>query len=188
MERILSSRIFLFLAGILTLFTVIFLLGALYPGARELSGEEKELAQLVYRDTVDLSKVRIAFHSFYARDASKTIGNTIHMKLPEGEISSYELTIVHEMAHVWQYQQYGWGYIQKSLIAQLLAFLRTGSRNSAYNWEEKFSAGIPWEQLNPEEQAEAITDYARGKRELACYIPFLSCSNNSRPEQTEEVR
>ncbi|MDP3900782.1 MAG: hypothetical protein Q8Q38_00350 [bacterium] len=187
MKRIPQNRIFLFSACILILFTVLFLLGALYPGARELSEEEKELAQFVYGDAVDLSKVHIVFHSWYARDASKTIGNTVHMKYPEAKLATYETTLIHELAHVWQYQQHGWGYIPKSLTAQLLAFLRTGSRNSAYNWEERIAEGASWEEMNPEEQAEAVTAYFQysklqgkeGERDkLACLIPFLSCEGS----------
>jgi hypothetical protein len=68
-------------------------------------------------------------------------------------------TLIHELGHVWQYQNGGLAYIPLSLIAQLKGFLKSGSRDAAYNWEAADAAGLPWEKWNPEQQASAMEYY-----------------------------
>lgn len=68
-------------------------------------------------------------------------------------------TLIHEMGHVWQYQNGGLAYIPESLWAQGKAAINGGSRNQAYDWKAAYASGQPWEKWNPEQQAEAIQDY-----------------------------
>jgi hypothetical protein len=99
--------------------------------------------------------------------APKTIGNTIHLRSDWGHFigDSMQLTqggqetLIHEMGHVWQYQNGGLAYIPESLWAQFKGFIGAGSRGAAYDWREADRAGLPWEKWNPEQQAAAIEDY-----------------------------
>ena len=69
------------------------------------------------------------------------------------------LTLIHEMGHVWQYQNGGWEYIPSSLIPQLVAAASGSSRNAAYDWRAALRTRIAWEHWNAEQQAECISDY-----------------------------
>jgi hypothetical protein len=42
--------------------------------------------------------------------------------------------------------------------------LGSGSRNGAYDWYTAHSAGLPWEQWNPEQQASAVERYNQALR------------------------
>lgn len=102
-----------------------------------------------------------------AAGAPRTIGNTINLKSSwrhfEGDtlvLTKERLeTLIHEMGHVWQYQNGGLAYIPLSLWSQLKAALSGKSRNAAYDWKSAHVEGIPWEKWNPEQQASAIEEY-----------------------------
>jgi len=191
MKRLLKYSIITSLTLLLlAIFLVYF--GANYPGARFLYGTEKDLARSVYDSSLNVNLIQIVFDTPYTFGTSKAIGNTIHIKAADyssPESLENNAFLIHEFGHVWQYQNHGWSYIPNSLIAQFLAFIRTGSRSAAYNWETSLNNGVPWEKLNPEEQAESITEYFY-YRELSkdatihqqelkrilerfCFIPFL---------------
>jgi hypothetical protein len=178
------------LAVFCALIVVVIYFGAHYPGAARLTDEEKELAMSVYDNLLDIDSVRMARNTIYSLGVSKTIGNTIHMREADYfsfETLKYQALLIHELAHVRQYQNGGWNYIPKSLTAQLFAFMRTGSRSAAYEWERDFKKGVAWGKLNPEQQAESIAEYfsyreranvasiyEQDRREkLECFIPFL---------------
>jgi hypothetical protein len=65
--------------------------------------------------------------------------------------------LIHELAHVWQYQTSGYRYIASSLWAQLRAWATTGSRRGAYDWRS--APHKPWTHWNAEQQAQCISDY-----------------------------
>ena len=135
--------------------------------SRALTATEIAYARDVFRDTVDYSEIRITRDSMYSTSAPLTIGNTIHLKSSWGHFQGDGLdltdvgreTLIHEMAHVWQYQNGGLAYIPLSLIAQFGAYVSGGERGGAYDWREADRQGTPWEQWNPEQQAEAVEDY-----------------------------
>jgi Domain of unknown function (DUF4157) len=135
--------------------------------SRALTATEIAYAREVFRDTVDYSEIRITRDSMYSVGAPLTIGNTIHLKSSWGHFQGDGLdltdvgreTLIHEMAHVWQYQNGGLAYIPLSLIAQFGAYRSGGDRGDAYDWREADRQGKPWEQWNPEQQAEAVEDY-----------------------------
>lgn len=138
---------------------------------RSLSGPEIRYAQGIFRGSVEYGKVVITRDSLFSAGAPKTIGNTIHLKstppwnhfkedtmeLAEG---GWE-TLIHEMGHVWQYRNGGLAYIPDSLWAQLRAWISSGSRNRAYDWEAAHRQRKPWEMWNPEQQAKAIETYSK---------------------------
>lgn len=135
--------------------------------SRSLTEAEIAYAKDVFRDSVDYSKITITRDSLIAVGAPRTIGNTINLKSDWGHFKGDTLdlteigmtTLIHEMGHVWQYQNGGLEYIPDSIIAQISASFGRGSRNAAYDWRSAQKAGIPWENWNPEQQAEAIEDY-----------------------------
>src|SRR5262249_44382137 len=103
---------------------------------------------------------------------ARTIGNSIYMadeqfmpgtsNLTPGGMS----TLIHELGHVWQFQTKGAGYIPNALGAQLEAYLTTGDRNNAYDWERAAAQQLEWENWNAEQQAEAMEAYFRAKRRI----------------------
>ena len=138
--------------------------------SRSLKPEEIEYAKEIYLDSVDYTQITITRDSVLALGAPRTIGNTIHLKSvwDKKEVfvgKTLDLTpfglevLIHEMAHVWQYQNGGLAYIPESLIAQLKAAVSGGDRGGAYDWRAAHDAGIPWEEWNPEQQAGAVERY-----------------------------
>jgi hypothetical protein len=137
--------------------------------SRPLTPEEIRYAREIYLDSVDYTKIRITRDSVLSTGAPRTIGNTIHLRSDWGHFErdtldlteQGRLTLIHEMGHVWQYQNGGLAYIPQSIIAQLGAVFSGGDRNRAYDWRAAYNARLPWARWNPEQQAEAIEDYNR---------------------------
>jgi hypothetical protein len=135
--------------------------------SRPLTQPEIDYATDVYLDSIDYTKITITRDSVLALGAPRTIGNTIHLKSDWGHFKDDTLeltetgllTLIHEMGHVWQYQNGGLAYIPLSLLAQVKAAVSGGDRGGAYDWRAAHAAGTPWEEWNPEQQAEAIEDY-----------------------------
>ncbi len=135
--------------------------------SRSLTADEITYARDVFVDSIDYSEIEITRDSVFAAGAPRTIGNTIHLKSDwdhfDGDTLNLteagRLALIHEMGHVWQYQNGGLQYIPDSLWAQLKARFSGGSRDAAYEWRQMHDAGTPWEEWNPEQQAKAIEDY-----------------------------
>jgi hypothetical protein len=131
--------------------------------SRGLTGDEEMVLREVYGDSIDYSKVRIKEGSAGIGDFNNrpfTSGNTIYMKanMPDRATDpagwdKWKETLVHEMAHVRQFQKHGAGYQSESLAAQV----RHG-KDEAYNWERGMAEGKTWNELNPEQQARLIED------------------------------
>ncbi len=134
---------------------------------RGLTSNEISYAHEIYLDSIDYSVISITRDSLLSAGAPKTIGNTIHLRSDWGHFKgdTMELTelgmqtLIHEMGHVWQYQNGGLAYIAESVWVQLKAFVSGGDRGGAYDWHEAIKEGLPWEKWNPEQQAQAIEDY-----------------------------
>jgi hypothetical protein len=142
---------------------------------RALTGAEVDLAASIFADSLDCTPVRLTRDSVMAFGAPKALRNTIHLRsdwhhfvgdslnlTPEGR-----QTLIHELAHVWQYQNGGLAYIHGSLSAQLVAWARTGSRGGAYRWRDAWQAQHPWMAWNPEQQAQAVEEYASAQWRIA---------------------
>lgn len=166
--------------------------------SRHLTGDEIAYARTIFQKSVDYSKITITRDSMISAGAPKTIGNTIHLKTDlehfkkdaKGEwtmdlTAQGKLSLVHEMTHVWQYQHGGFAYIPNSLISQFKAWLSSGDNNGAYQWQPQAERGVPWEQWNPEQQAECIEEYnaalrkvnsatASGRTPAAKYIALIN--------------
>lgn len=139
---------------------------------RPLSAEEIELAIAVFGPRLDLRPVRITRDHLFAWHAPIALGNTVHLKTDWGHfgecglrLSAHGLrTLVHELCHVWQYQNGGRAYIAESSAAQALAWLRTRDRGTAYDWQAALGSGRPWRRWNPEQQASAVESWAMANR------------------------
>jgi Putative regulator of cell autolysis len=134
---------------------------------RRLTSPEIQYAKAIFKDSIDYSAIIITRDSMLSTGAPRTIGNTIHLRSDWGHFKQDTLeltptgmeTLIHEMGHVWQYQNGGLAYIPESIWAQFKAALSGKSRNAAYDWRAMHTAKVPWEQWNPEQQAQAIEDY-----------------------------
>ncbi len=82
----------------------------------------------VFWDALDLEPVRIVRSSIPGPPMA--LGNLIRIPV-DFEIDRF--TLIHELAHVWQYQTRGTEYISNSVWHQTIAAISTGSRAAAYD-------------------------------------------------------
>lgn len=143
----------------------------LEPPSRALNNQEIAELRKVYGDTIDYSQIRLKEGNLGLNQllAPHTVGNTIY--IPEGSLDKNSSTyaadrnqlLVHETAHVWQYQNGGTDYISESLYNQAKGAIGGGSRNEAYEFEQPIRDGKSWTELNPEQQAHLIEEaYVKG--------------------------
>ncbi len=138
-------------------------LGQVKAPERGLTAEEKSALRAVYGDSIDYDKVVVRegdIGLFNRDDRPLVLGNTI--LVPEGRLDDATGQVrpddlIHEAAHLWQFQHGGIDYIKESLQDQ-------GTQGSgAYEFEEDVLAGKPWDELGPEQQAHLIeTAYEQG--------------------------
>ena len=138
---------------------------------RNLNDDEIKYIVRTFDRSIDYSKIRITRGNILSAGSSKTIGNTIHLADIWGSAIFQQdgtslteqglILLVHEVTHVWQWQNGGFAYAPDALIAMLSAWLTTGDRDNAYSWREADRKGQPWASWNPEQQAQAVEDYNR---------------------------
>lgn len=145
--------------------------GALSHGARGLTAEERADARAVFGDTIDLDSISVVRASI--ANAPTTLGNTIRIGI-EGELD--RITLIHELAHVWQYQTQGTAYISDSAWHQVGALLATGSRRAAYHLTEDDLSARSIHDLSAEKQAVVIECWFANPalREDPDYARFLA--------------
>ena len=137
---------------------------------RLLTADERKDISDLFRDSVDVARVTVTRGSIAAFFSATTIGNAINLQRRDfvGDTMVLNIagwaTLIHEIGHVWQYQNGGMSYLPRALWANLKAFLLHGDRDKAYDWPAAVRAGTPWEKWNPEQQAECIACYARSLR------------------------
>ncbi|MEL6349973.1 MAG: hypothetical protein AAFV53_43125 [Myxococcota bacterium] len=132
------------------------------------------MARSIFADRIRYERVRLTRDRLWATFAPVAIRRTVHLKSSWGHFQGSGLsltpsglqTLIHELGHVWQYENGGLAYIPKSLWAQGVAWLRTGDRGGAYRWREPLDAGQPWASWNPEQQAQAIEDFFAAQRRV----------------------
>lgn len=136
------------------------------PG-RPLHDSELPALRQVFGSSVALDRVRLTRDHPFAVYAPKALGNTVHLRSDWGLFAGHGLelsergrsVLVHELVHVWQYQNGGLAYIPGSLLAQHRAWLQTGARGAAYRWQGVQQAGLDFARWNPEQQAQAVQDW-----------------------------
>jgi hypothetical protein len=132
---------------------------------RRLTAPERSKAFAIFRDSIDYDVVVVSRGSPFALVSATTIGNTINLTTQHFDGTTLELSqkglfvLIHELGHVWQFQNGGFAYIHSSLVAQFSGLIATGSRRTAYDWRRAHSAGRPWKNWNAEQQAECISHY-----------------------------
>lgn len=126
-------------------------LGMQWP--RPLTDDEVAHLSTVYAESVDLSLVRLVpgrAGVFSLNKRPFTLGNTIYLKNAGGHG-----VLVHECAHVWQYQHLGGRYTFDALWAQLTV------KPDAYRWTDELDRGREhWRDFNREAQAQFLEDLA----------------------------
>jgi hypothetical protein len=127
---------------------------ALSFGGRPLSRAEREDALFVFQASIDPDKVRVV-HAVVA-NAPTTLGNFIRIPM-DGSID--RRTLIHELAHVWQYQTKGTQYISDSILHQVGAAIATGSRNAAYTVTEADLRARSIHDLPAEKQAVVVETF-----------------------------
>ncbi len=118
---------------------------------RRLIPPERALLSSVYRDAIDLERVRIRAPVHGLLGISRrafVIENTLY--LPPEFLPLTPAVLVHELCHVWQHQHGGHGYIADSLHAQLLG--------DGYRLAKGLAEGKAWHELNCEQQATLIEE------------------------------
>ena len=120
-------------------------------GKRRLSKQEEIILRRVYRRSVALRNVRIieGFAGVFSLNADPfTLGNIIYVK--DHDLSKEPALLVHECAHVWQYQHRGARYSADAVGAQW------SLGDDAYDWEKELNAGVTrWQDFNGEAEAES---------------------------------
>lgn len=151
--------------------------------SRVLSPRERPLAESIFQQSINYSKVRIVTSSIIA--APTTFGSFI--RIPPG-YSIPDATLIHELTHVWQYQNHGNAYISDSLFHQTVAIVTTGDRNNAYTYT--IIPGRPLSSYTAEQQAMIVEDYfkdpsLRGQTE---YQRLIGEIRSARPLLTDRDR
>jgi hypothetical protein len=98
--------------------------------------------------------VRIVETSLIA--APTTLGNNIRIS---PRYSLDDATLIHELTHIWQFQNRGTGYVSDSLSHQLAGILGSGDRNAAYAYA--IVPGMAFDRYTAEQQAMIVEDYYR---------------------------
>lgn len=145
---------------------------ALARSGRGLTKEEQSLLWAVFGESVDLDAIRLV--EARIANAPTTLGNIIRIRAGE-QLPSHVL--VHEAAHVWQFQTKGTAYVSDSALHQGLSILRTGSRASAYD-----VTIVP---------GQSIHDYTAEQQAMIIENQFLSEEWREHPEvrrMMDEVR
>lgn len=147
---------------------------------RPINQAEINYATAIFQSSIDFSQVWLSRDDLASTGSTKTIGNDISFQSQWGSHDLWDApstagvrcnltavgleVLIHELTHVWQYQNGGGGYAIASLTAQFTAFVTTGSRDGAYRWQQPFGENKPWAEWNPEQQAAAVEDYNRAWR------------------------
>ncbi|KPJ85753.1 hypothetical protein AMJ57_01780, partial [Parcubacteria bacterium SG8_24] len=134
-------------------------------GARPLTEPEISVVRTIFGTSIDLDKVRIRFGGPLTWfSSSVTIGNVISFPAGryDGSGPADLAWLVHELVHVWQYQNFGWGYVPESVWEQL-------TESDAY--VVHYDATISFLDYDIEEQAVIVAEYFLDQRPE--YEPYL---------------
>jgi hypothetical protein len=136
--------------------TAIQLAAVANPFGRALYDWEYEIVHDIFESGLDASRVRIV--ETRIMNAPTTLGNQI--RVPPGWTFERDNrpVLVHECAHVWQFQTRGTGYITDSVYHNASGQIATGNRNVAYlNYQLTANSSIS--HFTAEEQATIVGDY-----------------------------
>ena len=123
----------------------------LKPGTRPLDEREKALARSVFGSSIDYAKVRLDERSRIGCRRYGFVYVGFFYINSWGKIS--DPVLIHELVHVWQYQQVGSVYIPRALRAQ-----RTPAGYN-YGGAEALRTKKTLADFNYEQQADIVADY-----------------------------
>jgi hypothetical protein len=132
--------------------TLAYQYGWAFGSGRNLNDGERRQAREIFGDSLDLDAVRIVTTRLAA--APTTLGDYIRAS---GSMST--ATLIHELAHVWQFQHGGGAYISDALCHQVAAWAATGSRNAAYDLTGIVLPGKGFSEYTAEQQAMIVETY-----------------------------
>jgi hypothetical protein len=137
--------------------TIIQVAGITSPLGRKLEVWEAELVSSIYLSSVDTARIRVV--EARIANAPTTLGNQIRVN-PGWKFDTEENrgVLIHECAHVWQYQNHGTDYITDALYHQLSSMIDTGDRNAAY-MNYKLDDNRTFNSYTAEEQAMIVEDF-----------------------------
>ena len=126
------------------------------PFGRALYQREYDIVHDIFESGVDASRIRIV--ETHILNAPTTLGNQIRVPPGWNFDDERRAVLVHEVAHVWQYQTHGTSYITDSVYHNASGQIATGDRNVAYlNYQ--LTPNCALSDFTAEEQATIIGDY-----------------------------
>lgn len=150
----------------------------MFGGYRPLSREEREEAQFIFGQSIDLDRVQLGFAKLPG-----ALIDYVNLEIPRAFTTMYLLnfgpgakvrmsTVIHELAHVWQGVQQGPLYMTRALEAQIgegvKSFFHHGHYDDSAAYEvteaELRAHAGDFSKFNPEEQAQIVEDYWRAVR------------------------
>jgi len=143
---------FAFIIALLVI-ALLFLFAPLLFGTRALTPDEHTRAYNIYESSVVLDDVRIKIGGPLTwAYPGVTVGNVVSFPKGEYDETSREdqALFIHEVAHVWQYQHFGWGYIPRSLW-------ETFTQSDTY--VVHYDPDLSFLEYDVEEQAEIVAEY-----------------------------
>lgn len=84
--------------------------------------------------------------------------------------------LVHELTHVWQFQQMGWSYLWKALIAQFKEKAKAYDFGGEDGLQKSRQKSIKFKDFNPEQQGNIVQSYyarKRLKKDISAWQPFI---------------
>jgi hypothetical protein len=142
---------------------------------RRLTTDERNVLTPIFRDSIDYDEVQIVEGNLgildgkrwkavagTARSAPYTIGYTIYVPSQWLDKATNRIpldTLVHEVTHVWQYENGGPDYAPEAVYAQATGNTGAYSTTPGYDFDNALAAGKRWAELGPEQQA-AFIEYA----------------------------
>jgi hypothetical protein len=170
------------------------------PFGRALFDWEYEIVHDVFRSSLDASRIRIVETRLL--NAPTTLGNQIRVAPGWSFERDNRPVLVHECAHVWQYQTRGTSYITDSVYHNASGQIATGNRNVAYmNYQLEPTSSIS--DFTAEEQATIIGDYYEmtqiytadpkpswvtlRSRDMAIYERLIAQLRGSRPQEDSMI-
>lgn len=122
---------------------------------RLLSHAEKKLGQEMIGDAIDWDRVKIDTKSFIGPKQGRFAYVSYYLINSWGNL--YPATYVHELVHIWQFEQVGSPYLIRALRAQHSEDKYDyGGLN---NLKEHIRQGLKFSELNYEQQGDVLADY-----------------------------
>ncbi len=121
---------------------------------RKMTGTEMDRAASVFGNSINLELVRIDEHAVFGPSWSHREYTSFHVINGWGGIEA--ATLIHELTHVWQYQQAGAIYMPQALHAQATGGYEYGG---AVGLKDRKKAGGGLLSFNREQQAQIVQDF-----------------------------